>query len=83
MHSIGYWYALVVLIILAGLLFFFRHYRPILNWLGFLCMFVTGLWVYGFRKGFIVRRTQSSGKPSSKPAGAKHLPYHDSVKIKY
>lgn len=50
MHSVGYWYALVVLVILAGLFFILFRHEHLLRWIGLVFMLVAMFWGYAFRK---------------------------------
>jgi hypothetical protein len=50
MHSVGYWYALAVLVILAGLFFILFRHVHLLRWIGLVFMLVAMFWGYAFRK---------------------------------
>jgi hypothetical protein len=49
MHGVGYWYALVVLVILAGLFFIFFRHVHVLRWIGLIFMLIAMFWGYAFR----------------------------------
>jgi hypothetical protein len=49
MRSFGYWYALVVLVIVAGLFFIFFRHVHVLRWIGLVFMLIAMFWGYAFR----------------------------------
>jgi small-conductance mechanosensitive channel len=50
MRSVGYWYALVVLVIVAGLFFILFRHVHLLRWIGLVFMLAAMFWGYAFRK---------------------------------
>ena len=63
LRRVGYWYALVFLMIASAALLVLYPGMRVLKWIGLVCLLMTGLWAYAFREKSVSASIQSPCPP--------------------